>query len=491
MRLSKKQSPSRRTFLRNTAMAVGTAGTITANAKRAHAEEGANGQWTILVTIDTLRADHCGCYGYPRPTTPFLDELAARGARFSRCTAASTSTYPSHSSLFTGLELPQHGVMANRSPVMAEGANTMASILAERGYATGATVSAPFLRKMREGFHHFDFDRPMKDTPYRWSEHTVQEARSFLKDKRRTDDVFLWVHVFDPHEWMNSSEPQAHLPEMEVVQDEALGRLYRHWTVGQGKFVKTHDTCISGMRSGNKEYFISKQLQYDSRIRYTDNCLRNLFSYVEANGPKDNTLWIVTADHGEALGNHRYDQHSRYLYEDLLRVPLILYASGNQFTARTVEVPVTHIDVWPTLAEMLGWSVDGMRPQRHGRSLLPLLKGATARNTQRRIFAHRQIKHPEYKSAEYWTDDFVYSVCSQNHKYTVRDAAEDEFYDLNEDPLELTNLVEKPSVLKDTLRDAAHAILKELRADSLTTPQGMSPGLDAQEEEALRALGYI
>ncbi len=481
----------RRGFLRRGAAAFCGAGALEVQAQSTGLEQSSEGQWTILVTIDTLRADHCGCYGYPRTTTPFLDELAVGGVRFDWCRVAVGTTYPSHASLFTGLELPQHGIASNRSPVLAEGANTLATMFSEHGYSTGAVVSAPFLWKLQQGFQHFDNEKFDQDLPYRWSEHTVQAARRFLEGKRATEDVFLWLHVFDPHEWMNSKEPQAHLEEMEEEPGEDLDKLFEYWTVEQGKHVKVDDACISGMRLGKKEYFISKQLQYDSRIRYTDKCLRDLFRYVEANGPKKNTLWIVTADHGEALGNHRYDQHGRYLYDDILRVPLIVYESGGRFGGTVVEEPVGHIDVWPTLAERMEWAYKGMLPRRNGRSLLSLLNGNPTQAMGRRYFAHRKVKHPNFETGKKWVDDFVYCLHDGSHKYIVRDAAEDEFYDLREDPLELANLVVPPSSIKEEMRDMALKMLADLRADSLVKKPSEAPATTSAEEEALRALGYI
>jgi arylsulfatase A-like enzyme len=471
---------TRREFVTRTA-GLAAAPFLLSNHNAAAAEPG---HWVVLVTIDTLRADHCHAYGYPRETTPFLDRLAQRGTRFAQCHSVTGTTYPSHTSILTGLQLPQHGVLGNRSAAFnAEGA-TMAAHFRAQGYTTAGFGSIKLLQNLSGDFDHFD------STPngfYRWSEHTVQAVQNFLEKQPSDKPLFLWVHLFDPHEWMNPNEPQAALESMQADEAERE-RLYEHWTQKQRKAIKTEESSISGLRFGGRDFFIEKQLQYDSRIRYTDGWLEKLYESVESKAP-GGALWMVTADHGEALGNHRYDQHARYLYDCIIHVPLVVALPG-QKEGTVVQEVVSHTDLWPTLAAAMEWKAPKEHPHRHG---LPIFGNAADLDalTRRRIFAQREIKHPDYQASRVWVDDFVYCTHDARYKYIVNGSGEDELYDLAQDPDELNNIAatspEAAALREDALKMAA--LLRERAfapADDTRRPEELT-----EQEETLRALGYV
>lgn len=484
-------SLDRREFLkRSTAFAsLCAAGALPARLGRAETTlEGAS-RWVVLITIDTLRADHCSVFGYPRSTTPFLERLAENGTKFERCYSTTGTTYPSHTSIFTGLDLPQHGVMANRSPDFTHEAVTMASLFAGQGYKTAAFVSAPFLTKISVGFQHFDANLKDEAIPYRWSEDTIGAAMAYLEKQPADEPLFLWVHLFDPHEWMSAKEPQGLLECMQVDAEEQE-RLFTYWTEVQKKELRVDQTCVSAMRYGRRDYFIEKNLQYDSRIRYTDDWVSKLFEVVEAQAPKDGALWLVTADHGEALGCHHYDQHARYLYNDIIHVPLIAYASNGGLAGNAVSQPVRHPDIWATLAALQGWKTPDGHPARHGVPLFHADGSVNGGLGDRRMFAQRQVKHPEYKTSLSWVDDFVYCLHDETYKYIINGDGNDELYRLIDDPMERVNLVAELTAEAEAWRAEAAKRREELVTGSFAAGENAAAP-SAEEEEILRSLGYI
>lgn len=481
----------RRDFLRHAICAASTAGFVTPwiRGATAYGAGKTEGQWTIVVTIDTLRADHCGYRGYPRPTTPFLDKLAAKGLNFTRCYSSTGTTLPAHTTLFTGLELPQHGIQSNRSSAPVAAVKTLAEMFAARDYRTAGFVSIYCLPKLSRGFQKFDGSSDEK-VRYRWGEHTLSEASDYLRTRSPWENVFVWVHVFDPHEWMNNEEPQSHLADMKPLPEESE-KFFLYWTDRQHKGIKTDDLCISGMRYGDRAYFIEKHLNYDSRIRYTTDCLQSFFDLVENIGPKKNTLWILTADHGEALGNHRYDQHARYLYNEILHVPLIIYASDKRFPARSCDATVGHIDLVPTLADLFNWQDIGQSAPLQGRPLTPFLRGEQKNWNSRTIFAQREVKHPDSKISMGWADNCVYCLQDRKCKCIVHEITENEYYNLEMDPFELNNQSMDPSENRDVLQKKALGKMAYLRTHAVA---GIDQGVyvpSKEENEALRALGYL
>jgi arylsulfatase A-like enzyme len=477
---------NRRTFLGTAGGAV-AAGALGAVPQRvfAQTEKGA-GKWVIFVTIDTQRADHCSSYGYVRTTTPFLDSLAKTGARFTKCHSNCSSTLPSHTCMMTGLELPQHGVWANRSEGCPDSVRTAAQMFKEAGYATGGFVSTPFLRKVNAGFDTFDNDF-IRDRRYRWAENTIEQAHAWLSDRRADENVFLWLHVFDPHEWMSDSEPQSKMPAMASTKEEDE-RLFSYWTEDQKKLIDTGKSPLNG----RQDVFIEKMHNYDSKTWYTDHALRRLYTLAEEKGPKSDTTWIVTADHGEGLGNHGYDQHSQYVYEPEIHVPLFVHCSNGDHAGTVHDKVVGHADFFPTFAEMLGHKDLQQVAPYEGLSLFAQMRGE-APAEPRYVFSHRQIKHPDYKAAQKWIDDYVYTLVGDRYKYIRNESGEDEMFDLQEDPHELNNLHGKEHPEEGTLYAMANERVDRLRDTGikLGTSDVAPSSLSAEEEEQLQAVGYL
>jgi arylsulfatase A-like enzyme/Tfp pilus assembly protein PilF len=387
----------------------------------------------LLVTIDTLRADALGCYGHPRVETPWIDQLARAGVRFEQAHAQNVVTLPSHANILSGRYPLVHGVRDNSGFRFPAGVDTLATILKRAGYRTGAFVSAFPLDSrfgLDRGFDVYD-DRlgdPESRTAFLMQERsgatTVAEARSWL-DAQKGAKTFAWVHVYEPHFPYVPPEPFA-------------------------------------SRFAND--------LYHGEVSATDAILRPLLEPLLEAGDKGRTLVVLTADHGEGLGEHGEMTHGIFAYETTLHVPLILF-QPSLLGARVVPELVRHVDLLPTVLDALGLP----RPEGLvGRSLLPLASG------------HDDPAAPSYFEALSAAANRGWAPLQGvlRDKYKFIDLPLPELYDLSTDPGETRNLVAStPKVLDDM-----KAQLGRLRADD----RGLQKSEESAEtRERLRALGYV
>ena len=290
----------------------------------------------LLVTIDTLRADALGSYGDTEAATPILDRLAAAGARFERARAHNVVTLPSHANILSGRHPFEHGVRDNAGFRFPSDMPTLATLLEARGYRTGAFVSAFPLDSrfgLDRGFDVYD-DRlgdPERVASFRMSERsgaeTVAAAQAFLQAEAGRP-WFCWVHLYEPHA---PYEPPARLA---------------------ARFASA---------------------PYKGEVAAADEALAPLLEPLLSAGRKGNTLVIVTADHGESLGEHGEKTHGIFAYEATLRVPLIVFAPA-LFGPRVVPDPVRHVDILPTILDA---SAVPAPPGLPGRSVLSAARGRT------------------------------------------------------------------------------------------------------------------
>jgi arylsulfatase A-like enzyme/Tfp pilus assembly protein PilF len=393
----------------------------------------------LVVTLDTLRADRVGAYGYAAAHTPRLDALAARGLRFARAATVTPLTLPAHSSLFTGTFPARHGVRDNGGYYLGDDHATLAEVLKGRGFRTGGFVSA-FVLDARWGLHQgfdryfddFDLSRFDKahgmDAIQRPGHETVDAATAWLKEDRRRP-FFLWVHLYDPH------TPYAAPPE---------------WAQ---RFPRT----ASGA--------------YDAEIAFADAQLGRLLDVLEADGRLGRTVVAVLGDHGEMLGEHGEATHGFFVYEAAVRIPLVVAGPG--VPARLVEDQVRIVDVMPTVLELL--RVKGPAAVQ-GASLLPL-----ARGQRLNLLAVSESWFPRFHYG--WSE----LVAIQDERFKLIRAPRPELFDLQRDPGEASNLAPSQPPQKEALEKALDEMLARLGSAKAAAPQA----LDAETAERLEALGYI
>jgi choline-sulfatase len=426
----------------------------------------------VLVTIDTLRADHLGAYGYKRPTSPFLDHLAGEGVLFENAFASSSMTAACHASLFTGLHPAQHGVRLNDegfSPQSHRRFRTVAEILAGAGYTTGAFSGVGFLNSIAQGFETVDAGSG-DYLRYRQADAVIDRALAWLGRRKRDDRFFLWIHLFDVH-------PPRRLPP------HGSGRLLFESAAAAEQFardaVERRGVTPGAYRS--PAALALSYAQYDTEIAFVDQELGRLFDRMDAMHLNERALWIVTADHGEGLGNHDWLDHVRYLYNEAVRVPLIVYAD-ERWEGRRVRDLVRHVDVMPTLLALLGLPFEQPGFTTVGRSLLPLLEGVKVAPAM--SFSLRRPWGSDHRD---WERGEVFALQDLDWKYIAHTDGKDEFFDLRSDPLELRNLVEAPSPVRDRLSEMTREVFAALRREGQVATKHAEPAVT----DELKALGYI
>jgi arylsulfatase A-like enzyme len=435
----------------------------------------------VLVTIDTLRSDHLGAYGYPRDTSPFIDSLAAEGVVFDRAYAPVPTTAPSHATIFTSLYPIQHGLRTNgmRLP---QGIDTLASRLGEVGFTTAGFTSTRVQWIPTGLSRDFDvFEANVADDPevYRNARGTVDAALAWLEGCGECERLFLFVHLFDPHGPLKP--PVEHLDVIRAESPEARERHAEY-------LIEEHGIPLAFYRDDpGRMLFIADR--YDAEIHFADSELRRLHAGLDALGWNESTLWIITSDHGEGLGNHAFMGHGK-AYEEGLRVPLLFYASDGSLSSRRINGIVQHVDIAPTLLALTG---EASLADAAGISLEnAMLRGAATPGVpafaeRGQIVDHVDVRRlPEEDPGD--LSGRQYAWIEERFKVLHHTTGPDELYDLASDPHETRNLLaEGPS-------DDATRLLGALksRLEALPSRAGASEAADLDEKSRaeLRALGY-
>ncbi len=394
----RRAPPGRRARLRRAALPAAIAALI-AILSCAPGPDVAGRPDVLLVVIDTLRADHLGAYGSVRPTSPRLDALASRGVVFENAWATAPWTLPSLMSIHTGLYPSDHRV-ENDGLRLADDVPTLAQALRAAGYETAAFVShvyasAPFGFDRGFGtFEDFGISRP----GYRLeagmepnADEVTEAALEWLARPRRAP-LFLFVHYFDPH-W-----PYAPPAEYRDLFPSAY----------DGPLDATYDSIsrfldpAAPLPDGYGGYL---RARYDGEIRFVDDALGRLLDALAARARADRTWVIVTADHGEEFKDHGSMGHGRQLYEESIRVPLVIAPPAvrgrggdrpaGEGAGRRVAYPVSGVDVMPTILDLAGSPAEGAQPR--GLSLLPVVRGDAP--TGRRPLVSETIRLNAYRKA--------------------------------------------------------------------------------------------
>ena len=411
------------------------------------APEGARN--VLLVTLDTTRADRIGAYGRPDARTPVLDRLARQGALLEWAIADVPVTLPSHTTIMTGIPALGHGVRYNADYKVADRAVTLAETLGENGWDTGAVVSALVLDSkfgIDQGFEWFEDDL----TPgyVKFNEALYPEETHWLpKADRRADEAvdlaldwldgrgrapfFLWLHIYDPHYPFDPPPPWA------------------------GTATEL----------------------YLAEIQWTDWQLGRLVRSLQESGKAENTVLIVTSDHGEGLDEHREDGHGIFLYDDTVRVPLMVVAPGQVEPATVIGDQVRTIDLAPTLLELAG-----LPPREHGigGTLVPLLEGTGA--------APDSVAYCEsIKTRLFYGGSGLKGIRTRNAKYLW--APRPELYDLGGDPGETQDIAAARPILAAALRLRLEDLMGDILEQGLLAGEAYTP--DAEMQEGLASLGYL
>jgi len=338
----------------------------------------------LLITIDTIRADHLGCYGYQKIKTPHIDQLAKEGVLFEKAFSPIPITLPSHTSILTGTYPTFHGIRNNGTYAVSESAETLSELLKNKGYTTAAFVSSYVLDKrfgLDQGFDVYDDtlsqqgEQKLGDKE-RQAESVTQAAIRWLKEIKSAK-FFLWVHYFDPHEHYQPPPPFC---------DEYAGRLY------------------------------------DGEIAYTDHWLGELLKTLQQTSLAENTLIVLTGDHGEGLGDHQERTHGIFIYDTTLHIPLIFTCPQLLPKSMRIKSLVRLIDIAPTIL-----AIAGNKPFKdmQGVSLLPLMQGKT---NNLDLILYCESFYPQY--SHNWSP----LVGLRTEKWKYIEAPMKELYRIDRDP---------------------------------------------------------
>lgn len=342
----------------------------------------------ILVSLDTTRADHLSCYEGGRAATPRLDGLARRGVRFTDVTSAAPTTLAAHTSLMTGTWPHTHGVVRNGFSVH-EGNHMLAEVLGAAGFHTAAFLGSFALESrfdFDQGFDLFDEEFSILINPtsdhdqnQRLAEDVTASALGHVdRVKGDVERLFLFLQYFDPHAPygppVTEGAPRTNMRDVEVA-------VRAHQRAITGKAPGLVGVINGGLPPGligaaDGQAFPEDTLlvkAYAAEVAYMDRCLGDLFDGLDAAGILQDSIVIVTADHGETLYEHHdFWNHGLWLYQSTIHVPLIFALPRGVGAGTTVEQPVSSIDILPTLCDLLGLAVP---PRVEGRSLRTLLEG--------------------------------------------------------------------------------------------------------------------
>ena len=410
----------------------------------------------LLISIDTLRADHLPVYGYDKIETPTIEALARKSVVFEQAFTHVPLTLPAHASLLTGLLPYQHGVRSNVGFRLDERHSTLAKELKQAGYATGGAVSSAVLRASTGIAGGFDFfDDAMTGTDpeahvteiQRGGAETVQRALGWLETIQQGGSasgsaeeigIFLFIHLYEPH------APYA----------------------------------------PPRHYMVSGRTPYDGEVAYSDDILGQLFSGLRRLGLYEPSLIILVSDHGEALGDHGESDHGIFLYREVMRVPLIIKLPEGRSGGKRVGQAVQLVDLAPTVRDWAGLGGPSAGP---GISLLPVLVGSGLPE-DRQIYAESMYPRLHFG----WKE--LYSLTNGGYSYIL--APREELYDHRRDPKQLANFLPLGAHPGETESgsDPAH-VYASMRAElhPHVNAGSLEAGEQVSEMEAakLRALGYL
>jgi len=393
----------------------------------------------IIITIDTLRWDYVSIYSQDYAQTPELDRLAEEGILFKSCVAQIPLTLPSHATILSGTYPLYHHVIDNSSVQVPNQIQLISEILRNHDFATSAFIGSYVLHRktgMNQGFEYYADEFEVQDKIFspeslqKSSDEVLAEAKQWLTNNKK-NKFFTWIHLFDPHSPYTPPSPY-------------------------------------------KERYPSNP--YRGEVEYVDNQLGQFIVFLKKEGLYDQTLIIVTSDHGEGLGDHGEKEHGFFLYESTVRVPLILRAPFD-FPVKYVDQIIEHVDVVPTILNLLGIPIPEFC---QGVSFFNLMIN---RKRNKSNIAYSETYYPRLHFG--WSE--LKAFYRKNWKYIQ--APREELYDLSQDIDEKNNLALVNTSERDKMNTDIERFIKEKSANPLTSKKARQ--LDKRDIERLASLGYL
>jgi choline-sulfatase len=408
----------------------------------------------LLVSIDTVRRDHVGAYGYARPTTPRFDALARGGILFDDAVSPSSWTLPAHLSMLTGVDPGRHGGVDMRHGFN-RSVPSVPALLRASGFATRAVTSHLYVSSvygLDDGFEHLDFRQDRKATE-------VADRGMDVLDRVGDRPFFVFLHLYDPHWHYDPPEWARRL--FETGYDGSVTGNWQDFSRRDPKAVSAADLA----------HLLAL---YDGEIRYADTEVGRVLDHLAARGLDRSTLVVITSDHGEEFLDHGSWEHQKTLYEEVVRVPLAIRGAGLE--PRRERAQVSTLDLAPT---MLAWAGVAVPASVTGRSLLGALSEREAYGETDHTVDGTHKLFLRGGAARWKT---ILSLSADG-----KETRGEEWYDLSSDPAERNSVPPAPTVA-DPIRQRA---LERWRADRGAGGTARPVCLSPEQRERLRALGYV
>lgn len=451
----------------------------------------------LLITVDTLRADRLGCYGYERNTTPRIDELAEEAVLFENAYSHAPFTAPSHAALFSSLQNQGHGV-TYWGEKMRDEVRTYAERFRDAGWRTGAFYNMPILDtcNVQQGFEELQlrYYEPADDTVdafVAWAEERAAAGESFAS----------WMHLWDVHrpygfrDWdtdyladrVDREERKFAYEEDRFGEptDLRVGRTNNFYGLTETKRSRTWtvDGEEKQLTEDDLRYIADR---YDGGVWYADQALGELFDRLRANGLLEKTLVVLTSDHGETLleRDSCFFHHDSFLFEETLKIPMVIRFPGAWQAGTRVEAMARGIDVLPTLLDVAGLPADGTL----GRSLMPAIEGRE-KDREILLFAETVTPNVEAIQADRKKLREFRQLVFDGRMKLIHDQklGRYQLYDLERDAEEAVNVADDPAYAEDLAR------LKKHLQGFNSIPEGVIDESEMSDElrEALLATGYL
>ncbi len=437
----------------------------------------------VLVIIDTLRQDALGCYGNPHRATPRMDAIAAEGVRFDQAISTSGWTLPAVGSLLTGAWPRIHGGMGKNTSltVIRDEVPTAAEVLQGAGFNTLGFANAAFVSPMLHldrGFDVFDH-RYAYNWHIRRADETIDTAIKALRE-HQDESNFLMIHIFDPH--LDYDPPEGYAAKHTAGRHDPPPPL----TMDACKALGTNN----GADPPSTEDIDYVKGVYLGEVEFVDTQIGRLVDELKRLDLYDNTTLIVTADHGEEFWDHGGFEHGHTLYDELIRIPLILkLPAAIGPVKRVVDAQVRIVDIMPTVFGLLDVE---QPPSFIGESLMPLIMGEDS--LDRACFSESTLyggKASSWRSGRY---KYIYTIAPPSVRgagATGGSTVSEELYDWRNDPGEQTDLIESHPEIAAELREQLRSQLNNLNRQASTMSKPKAADMSPRNIARLRSLGYI
>lgn len=437
----------------------------------------------LLITIDTLRADHLGYAGYSRATSPFIDSLAESGTAFMAAQAQWPKTAPSVASFITGTYPITNRVQRLRVQ-LDDSLTTMAEIMKSNGYATCAfvaNVNASSLYNFQQGFDEFyemwdksgNTPRQNQGTDFFNNDQILELVQEWMKKQTHDQPFFLWVHLLDPHGPYEPPKRYAgKFGDDDIIRSQT--------DIPPAKMMPGYQ-IIEGLETRG-DYIAA----YDEEILYSDDFVGGVVSQLEESGMRNNTLLVLSADHGESLGEHDYwFNHGNYAYQASVNVPLIFSQPGVVPANKKIDTPVGLIDLLPTIVDILQVDPGRTIEQFQGRSLVGALAGDSL--PDRPVYTQCRDGQLAVRLGRW---KYIYDPRKSTPQIPV--IADRQLYDLNVDPHETNNLVSAEADVAIKLHEMLQQWTKYIKQWEMGIKEkSLDDTLSPADKARLKSLGYL